>query len=78
MVYGVLASWIKELLKDKEGLVPGIKNITSFACLVRPGLKNVFQWKAEFCIFIKPLFSLEAETLALFTTETRGISSANN
>ena len=78
MVYGVLASWIKELLKDKERLVPGIENITSFACLVRPGLKNVFQWKAEFCVFIKPLFSLEAETLALFTTETRGISSANN
>ena len=65
MVYGVLASWIKELLKDKEGLVPGFEKITSFACLVRPGLK-------------KPLLSLEAETLALFTTETRGISSANN
>ena len=78
MVYGVLASWIKELLKDKEGLVPGFEKITSFACLVRPGLKHVFQWKAKFCNFIKPLFSLEAETLALFTTETRGISSANN
>ena len=78
MVYGVLASWIKELLKDKEGLVPGFEKITSFACLVRPGLKNVFQWKAKFCIFSKPLLSLEAETLALFTTETRGISSANN
>ena len=48
MVYGVLASWIKELLKDKEGLVPGFEKITSFACLVRPGLKTFSNGKPNF------------------------------
>ena len=54
------------------------EKITSFACLVGSGLNEVFQLKAQSRIFIKSLFSLEAETLAIFTTEKREISSANN
>ena len=41
-------------------------------------LKYIFQLKAQSRIFTKPLFSPEAETIALFTTEKREASSANS
>ena len=54
------------------------EKITSFTCLVGSGLNDIFQLKAQSCIFTKSLFSLEAETLALFTTEKSKVSSANS
>ena len=51
---------------------------TSFACLVGSGLNNIFQLKAQSHIFTKSLFRLEVERLALFTTEKREGSPANN
>ena len=54
------------------------EKITSFACLVGSGLNDIFELKTQSRIFTKSLFSLEAETLALFTTEKRGVSSANS
>ena len=54
------------------------EKITSFACLVGFGLNDIFQLKDPSRIFIKSLFSLEAETLVLFTTEKRQVSSANS
>ena len=75
-------SWsISELLKNKEGWAPGIiffEKITSFACVVESGLNDIFQLKAQSRIFTKSLFSLKAETLALFTTKKREVSSANS
>ena len=70
---------ISELLKNKEGWVPGttfFEKITSSACLVGYGLNDIFQLKAQSRIFTKSLFSLETETLALFTTEKKVVSSA--
>ena len=49
-----------------------------FTCLVGSGLNNIFHLQAQCHIFTKWLFSLEAETLALFTTEKREVSSANS
>ena len=54
------------------------EKITSFACLVVSGLNDIFQLKAQSRIFTKPLFSLEAETMALFTTEKSEVSSENS
>ena len=54
-----------------------VEKITSSACLVGSGLNHIFQLKAQFPIFIKSLFSLEAETLTLFTNEKREVLSAN-
>ena len=54
------------------------EKITSFACLAGSGLSDIFQLKAQSRIFTQPFFSLEAETLALFTTEKREVSSANS
>ena len=45
--------------------------VNSSACLVGSGLNDIFQLKVQSRIFIKSLFSVEAETLALFTTEKR-------
>ena len=50
---------------------------TSLACLVRSGLNDIFD-NAQSRIFTKPLFRLEVESLGLFTTEKREVSSANN
>ena len=55
-----------------------LKKTTSFGCLVGSGLNGIFQLKAQSRIFTKLLFSLEAETLALFTTEKREVSSGNS
>ena len=41
-------------------------------------LNGIFQLKAQSRIFTQPFFSLEAETLALSTTEKREVSSANS
>ena len=76
-----MACLISELLKNKEGWVPGItffEKITSFTCLVGSGLNDIFQLKAQSHIFTKSLFSLEPETLALFTPEKREVSSGNS
>ena len=54
------------------------ERITSFACLVGPGLNDIFQLKAQSRIFSKSSFILQVEILALFTTEKRELSSANN
>ena len=54
------------------------KTRTSFTCLVGSGLNNIFQLKAQSRIFTKSIFRLEAETLALLTSEKRELSSANN
>ena len=54
------------------------EKITSFACLVRSGLNDILQLKAQSRIFTKSLFSLETEILALFTTEKGEVSSANS
>ena len=54
------------------------QEITFFAHLVGSGLNKLFQLKTQSCIFAKSLFNLEAETLALFTTEKREVSSANS
>ena len=54
------------------------ETITSFACLVRHGLNDIFQLKAQSSIFTKSLLSLKAEKLALFATEKREVSSANS
>ena len=71
------------MFKNNKGLVPGIlffffEKITSFACLVGYGLNDIFQMKAQSRIFTKSLFSLEAEIVALHTTENREASSANS
>ena len=50
------------------------KKITCLVCLVGSDLNEIFQLKAQSCIFTKSLFSLEAEAQALFAT----VSSANN
>ena len=52
--------------------------LTSFACLVGSGLNNIFQLIAQSPTFTKSLVSLEAETLALFTTERREVWLANS
>ena len=52
--------------------------ITLFACLVGSQLSDIFQLKVQSRIFTKSLFSLQAETLALFTTEKRELSSVNS
>ena len=54
------------------------EKITFFACLVGSELNDIFQLKAQSRIFTKSLFSLEAEILALFTTEKTNVSSANS
>ena len=68
-------------LKDKKEWIPGIfffffffEKTTSFACLVRSGLNDIFQLKALSRIFTKSLFGLNAEILALFTTEKGEVS----
>ena len=40
--------------------------------------REILQMKAQSRIFTKSLFSLEAETLASFTTGNREVSSANS
>ena len=54
------------------------EKINSLACSVGSELNDIFQLKVQSRIFTKSLFSLEAETLVLFTTEKREVSSANN
>ena len=54
------------------------EKITTFVCLVGSGLNDIFQLKTQSRIFTKSLLTLQAETLALFTTEKREVSSANN
>ena len=49
-----------------------------FRLFTRTGLNDIFQLKAQSRIFTKSLFSLKAETLALFTTKKREVSSANS
>ena len=52
-----------------------LEKITSFACLVGSGLNENFHLKAQ---SPKLLFSLEAETLRLFTNEKSEVSPANS
>ena len=54
------------------------EKITCFACLIGSRLNYIFQFKPQSRLFVKSLFSLGAETLALFTTEKRQVLSANN
>ena len=54
------------------------KNTASFFCLVGSGLNDIFQLKAQSPVSTKLLFSLEAESLSLFTTEKREVSSGNS
>ena len=49
-----------------------------FRLFTRTGLNDIFQLKAQSRIFTKSLFSLKAETLALFTTKKIEVSSANS
>ena len=70
---------ISELLKYKERWVPGIIffwKISFFVCLGGSILNKIFQFKSQSCIF--QLLTLEAETMALFRTEKREVSSTNN
>ena len=82
--FRVVSCSISELLKNKEGWEDEyqefffFEKITSFACLVGSGLKDMFQLKVKSRIFTKLLFSSEAETLAVFTTKKRKVSSANS
>ena len=55
-----------------------VEKAASFTCLVGSVLNGIFQLKSQSRIFIKSLFRLETETLTLFTTEKRGVSSANS
>ena len=77
-----MACSISELLNNKAGGVQIIfivvEKLTSFACLVGSVLNDIFQLKAQSRIFTKSLFGLKAETLALFTTYKKEVSSANN
>ena len=43
------------------------EKITSWACLLRRGLKPLFHWNAQSFVFLKSLFTWVAELLALFT-----------
>ena len=77
-----MACSISELLNNKAGGVQIIfivvEKLISFACLVGPVLNDIFQLKAQSRIFTKSLIRLKAETLALFTTYKKEVSSANN
>ena len=53
------------------------EKITYFAYLIQSWLNGIFEFQVGSRIFTKSLFSLEAETLALFTSEKGEISSAN-
>ena len=55
-----------------------VEKAASFTCLVGSVLNGIFQLKSQSRIFIKSLFRLETETLTLFTTEKREVSSANS
>ena len=55
-----------------------IEKKSLFRFFSRIWLNNIFQLKVQSRIFTKSLFRLEAETLALFTTEKREVLSENN
>ena len=52
--------------------------MTSWACLLGPGLKMISHWKAQSLIFFKLLFSSFAEEVTSCVTENGDASSANN
>ena len=52
--------------------------VACFSCFVGTGSNDIFQLKVQSLVFTKSLFRLEAETLALFTTGKREVSSTNN
>ena len=43
--------------------------MTSFACLVIPGLNNIFQLKAYSDIFLRSSFNKFADSVALYSVE---------
>ena len=43
--------------------------MTSFACLVIPGLNNIFQLKAHSDIFLRSSFNKFADSVALYSVE---------
>ena len=72
---------ISELLENKEGWVPVMicfwKN-KLFHLFSKIWVKQHFSIESTVSYFTKSLLSLEAETMALFTTEKREVSSAND
>ena len=61
-----------------DDLVIFLENTTSWACLLRSGLKDIFHLKAHSDIFCRSLFSSFAEMLLSFTTENSDVSSAKS
>ena len=69
------------LLKTKGGcdtFFNFLLKMTSWACLLRSGLKLIFHWKTQSLIFFKLLFSSFAEVVMSCVKEKRDVSSANN
>ena len=69
------------LLKSKGGCViffNFLLNIIAWACLLRSGLKVIFQWKAESLIFFMSMFNSVVDMFISCTTENSKVSSANS
>ena len=61
-----------------DDLVIFLEKITSWACLFKSGLNDIFHWCAHSAIFCKSLFNPYAVVLASWIMEKSDVSSANN
>ena len=52
-------------------MLVSFKKISSWVCLVQPGLNNIFHWHVQSCIFNKSLLSVEADVFAHFKIENK-------
>ena len=69
------------IIAEKGGCVTFFNfllNMTSWACLLRSGLKVIFHWKAQSLIFFRLLFNSIADAFISCTTENREVSLANS
>ena len=74
-------AWWNALLKTNgrcDTFFNFLLKITSWACLLRSGLKLIFPWKSQSLIFFKSLLSSFAEVVMSCVTENRDVSPANN
>ena len=61
-----------------DGFFNFLENITSWACLFKKGLNEIFYLSAHSDIFGRSLFNSFVEILLSFTTERREVSSAKS
>ena len=55
-----------------------LENITSWACVLRSGLKFIFHWIVQFLILFRSLFKLIADVFTLWTIEKSEVSTAKS